>query len=172
MNYPLGNNLLFRIFQKSCKEAPGLLGNQPAVQILPILHSGLRVFPKLTRGPGFLQFGPKFEKYLQKAPKFLEHVDSCAKILRITSSFFLCIHITHVCCILLIDCMYLLHGRNCCAGTVVWGYSRPSLRGVPAVLRGSTRQVSLNMLHLWLIFSTYSVELELHGRKVWHVHLC
>jgi hypothetical protein len=27
-NYPLGNNLLF---QKSCKEVPGLLGNQPAV---------------------------------------------------------------------------------------------------------------------------------------------
>jgi hypothetical protein len=26
-NYPLGNNLLFRIFRKSCKEAPGLLGN-------------------------------------------------------------------------------------------------------------------------------------------------
>jgi hypothetical protein len=67
-NYPLGNNSLFRIFQKSCKEVPGLLGNQPAVQILPILHSGPRVFPKLTRGPGFLQFGPKFRKYLQKFP--------------------------------------------------------------------------------------------------------
>jgi hypothetical protein len=37
--------------------------------------------------------------------------DSCAKILRITSYFFLCIHITHVCCILLIDCMCLLHDR-------------------------------------------------------------
>jgi hypothetical protein len=67
-NYPLGNNSLFRIFQKSCKEAPGLLGNQPAVQILPILHSGPRVFTKLTRGLGFLQFGPNFEKYLQKGP--------------------------------------------------------------------------------------------------------
>jgi hypothetical protein len=67
-NYPLENNSLFRIFQKSCKEVPGLLGNQPAVQILPILHSGPRVFPKLTRGPGFLQFSPKFGKYLQKGP--------------------------------------------------------------------------------------------------------
>jgi hypothetical protein len=74
--------------------------------------------------------------------------DSCAKNLRITSSFFLCIHITHVCCILLIDCMYLLHGRKRYVGTVVRGYSRPSLRGVPAVLRGPTRQVSVNMLHL------------------------
>jgi hypothetical protein len=67
-NYPLGNNSLFRIFQKSCKEVPRLLGNQPAVQILLILHSGPRVFLKLTRGPGFLQFGPKFKKYLQKGP--------------------------------------------------------------------------------------------------------
>jgi hypothetical protein len=67
-NYPLGNNSLFCIFWKSCKEAPGLLGNQPAVQILPILHSGPRVFPKLTRGPEFLQFSPEFEKYLQKGP--------------------------------------------------------------------------------------------------------
>jgi hypothetical protein len=65
MNYPLGNNSLFR---KYCKEAPGHLGNQPAVQILPILHSGPRVFPKLTRSPGFLQFSPKFKKYLQKGP--------------------------------------------------------------------------------------------------------
>jgi hypothetical protein len=54
MKYPLGNNSLFRIFRKSCKEVLTLLGNQPAVQILPILHSGPRVFPKLTRGPGFL----------------------------------------------------------------------------------------------------------------------
>jgi hypothetical protein len=37
-NYPFGNNSLFRIFRKSCKEVLGLLGNQPAVQILPILH--------------------------------------------------------------------------------------------------------------------------------------
>jgi hypothetical protein len=64
-NYPLGNNSLFR---KSCKEAPRLLGNHPAVQILPILHSSPRVFLKLTRGPRFLQFGPKFEKCLQKGP--------------------------------------------------------------------------------------------------------
>jgi hypothetical protein len=65
-NYPLGNNPLFRIFRKSCKAVPGLLGNQPAVQILPILHSGPSVFPKFTRGPGFLQFSLKFEKSLQK----------------------------------------------------------------------------------------------------------
>jgi hypothetical protein len=67
-NYLLGNNSLFWIFQKSCKEVPRLLGNQPAVQILLILHSGPRVFLKLTRDLGFLQFGPKFGKYLQKGP--------------------------------------------------------------------------------------------------------
>jgi hypothetical protein len=61
-NYPLGNNSLFRIFRKSCKEALGRLGNQPAVQILPILHSGPRVFLKLTHSLGFLQFSPEFEK--------------------------------------------------------------------------------------------------------------
>jgi hypothetical protein len=31
--------------------------------------------------------------------------DSFTKILRITSSFTLCIHLTHVCCIFLIDCL-------------------------------------------------------------------
>jgi hypothetical protein len=35
---------------------------------LPILHSDPSGFPKLTRGPRFLQLGPKFEKYLQKGP--------------------------------------------------------------------------------------------------------
>jgi hypothetical protein len=33
------------------------------------------------------------------------------KILRITFSFFLCIHITHICCILLIDCLRFLCDR-------------------------------------------------------------
>jgi hypothetical protein len=37
--------------------------------------------------------------------------DSCAKILRITSPFIICIHLTRVCCILLIDCLCLLHIR-------------------------------------------------------------
>jgi hypothetical protein len=68
MNYPLGNNSLFRLFKKSWKEVPGLLGNQPAVQILPILHSGPRVFLKLTRGPRFLQFDPKSENNYKKVP--------------------------------------------------------------------------------------------------------
>jgi hypothetical protein len=67
-NYPLGNNSLFRIFRKSCKGALGRLGNQPVVQILPILHLGPRVFLKLTCGPGFLQFSPEFEKESQKGP--------------------------------------------------------------------------------------------------------
>jgi hypothetical protein len=67
-NYPLGNNSLFRMFQKSCKEVPGLLGNQPVVQILPILHSCPRGFLKLTRGPGFLHFGPIFENIYKKVP--------------------------------------------------------------------------------------------------------
>jgi hypothetical protein len=37
--------------------------------------------------------------------------DSCTKILRITSHFILCIHLIHVCCILLIDCLCLLRIR-------------------------------------------------------------
>jgi hypothetical protein len=57
-----------------------------------------------------LKIAPKLQKFI-----FFNHnsksSDSCAKILRITSSFCLCIHITHVCCILLIDCLCLLHGR-------------------------------------------------------------
>jgi hypothetical protein len=144
------------------------------VQFLPILHSGPRVFSKLTRGPGFADFAlrpsgfseinpwfgiftvrPEIRKIFTKRSPSLRKIhknssktsknsflsnhnskssDSCDKILRITSSFFLCVHITHVCCILLIDSMYLLHGRKRCAGTVVRGYSRPSLRGVPAVV--------------------------------------
>jgi hypothetical protein len=35
---------------------------------LLIRHSVPEFFLKLTRGPGFLQFGPKFRKYLQKGP--------------------------------------------------------------------------------------------------------
>jgi hypothetical protein len=150
---------------------PGLLWNQPVVRNLLILHSDPSGFPKLICGPQFFQFGPKFRKIFtkrslasEKSPKISPNFknsylfnhnskssDSYAKILRSTSSFFLCIHITHVCFILLIDCMYLLHGRKRCAGTIVWGSSRPSFWGVLAVLHGSTRQVSLNMLHLWLI---------------------
>jgi hypothetical protein len=67
-NYLLGNNSLFRIFQKSCKEVPGLLGNQPAVQILPILHSGPRVFFEINPRSGIFAVRSKFEKYLQKGP--------------------------------------------------------------------------------------------------------
>jgi hypothetical protein len=58
-----------------------------------------------------LQIGPYnvFSPYLwNHNSKFS---DSFAKILRITSSFFLCIHITLVCFILLIDCLCLLHDR-------------------------------------------------------------
>jgi hypothetical protein len=37
--------------------------------------------------------------------------DSCATIFRITSYFILCIHLTHVCCILLIDCICFVLGN-------------------------------------------------------------
>jgi hypothetical protein len=37
--------------------------------------------------------------------------DSCAKILRINSFFILCIHLTHVYCILLIDCVCFALGN-------------------------------------------------------------
>jgi hypothetical protein len=50
---------------------------------------------------------------------------SCAKIHKITPSFFLCIHIKHVCCILLIDCLWLLHVRKQYAKAVLRGFSRP-----------------------------------------------
>jgi hypothetical protein len=76
-NYPLGNNSLFRIFQKSCKEVPGRLGNQPTVQILPILHSGPRVFLKLTRGPGFCSSARNLENIYKKVPSLRKiHKDS------------------------------------------------------------------------------------------------
>jgi hypothetical protein len=52
----------------------------------------------------------KIQKFISFQPQ-LQISDSCAKIHRITSSFFLCIHITLVYCILLIDCLCLLHGR-------------------------------------------------------------
>jgi hypothetical protein len=37
--------------------------------------------------------------------------DYCVKIHRITSSFIICIHLTHVCCILLIDCVCFVLGN-------------------------------------------------------------
>jgi hypothetical protein len=58
-----------------------------------------------------LQIGPYnfFSPYLcSRNSKFS---DSFTKILRITSSFILCIHLTHVCCILLIYCLCLLRVR-------------------------------------------------------------
>jgi hypothetical protein len=58
-----------------------------------------------------LQIGPHnfFSPYLcNRNSKFS---DSFTKILRTTSSFILCIHLTHVCCILLIDCLCLLRVR-------------------------------------------------------------
>jgi hypothetical protein len=66
MNYPLGNNSLFRIFWNSCKEVPGLLGNQPAVQILPILHSGPRVFSEINLRSGIFAVWPKIGKIFTK----------------------------------------------------------------------------------------------------------
>jgi hypothetical protein len=54
------------------------------------------------------QIGPYnfFSPYLcNRNSKFS---DSFSKILRSTSYFILCIHLTHVCCILLIDCLCLL----------------------------------------------------------------
>jgi hypothetical protein len=38
--------------------------------------------------------------------------------------------------------------RQRCAGTIQRGFPGPSFRGVPAFLRGSARQVTLNKLHL------------------------
>jgi hypothetical protein len=58
-----------------------------------------------------LQIGPYklFSSYpCNRNSKFS---DSFAKIIGIPSSFFLCIHITHVYCILLIHCLCLLHDR-------------------------------------------------------------
>jgi hypothetical protein len=61
------------------------------------------------------RYAPSHYQKLQIAPHnfvlpYLCHRNSdfgdyCAKILRITSSFILYVHLTHVCCILLIDCV-------------------------------------------------------------------
>jgi hypothetical protein len=51
MLFPLKNNYYFRLFQRSCKKVPRLLGNQPAVQVSQILHLGPSAFPKSTRSP-------------------------------------------------------------------------------------------------------------------------
>jgi hypothetical protein len=55
-------------YSKNLQTGPWTFVNQPTVQILPIFHSDPSGFPKLTRGPQFLQLGLKFEKYLQKGP--------------------------------------------------------------------------------------------------------
>jgi hypothetical protein len=70
--------------------------------------------------------------------------DSCAKILRITSSFILCIHLIYVHCIYRL--IVLLHVRKCCARAVLRGFSRPSHRGVSIFLCGAARQVLLIIL--------------------------
>jgi hypothetical protein len=63
MNYPVGNNSLFQIFQKSCKEVPGLLGNQLAVQILSILHSG---FSEINPRSRIFAVQPEIQKIFKK----------------------------------------------------------------------------------------------------------
>jgi hypothetical protein len=96
-----------------------------------------------------------------KTPYLIRHNsksnDSCAKIRRITPFFFLCIHIKHFCCILLIDYLLLLHVSNHYARAVLRGLSRPSLRGIPVFLRGVARQVPLIILCLSFSHPFYSM---------------
>jgi hypothetical protein len=101
-----------RLFQRFCKKVPGLLGNQPTVQIL---HSDPWFLKNNSKG---VPSHGKIHKNSPETSKFYifstgtpNLVILVPKILRITSSFILCIHLTHVCCILLIDCMCLLHDR-------------------------------------------------------------
>jgi hypothetical protein len=98
------------LFQRFCKKIPRLLGNQPTVQIL---HSDPWFLKNNSKGVPSLR---KIHKNSPETSKF--HIFSTAtpnlvilapKLLQITSSFILCIHLTYVYCILLIDCMCLLH---------------------------------------------------------------
>jgi hypothetical protein len=81
------------LFQRSCKKVPGLFVNQPAIQILYLDPWSLKTNSRYT--PSHyqkLQIGPYnfLSPYL--CNRNSDFGDSCAKILRITSSFILCIH--------------------------------------------------------------------------------
>jgi hypothetical protein len=99
------------LFQRFCRKVPGLLGNQPAVQILHsnpwFLKNNSKGVPSLGKIHKNSPETSKFHIFSTATPNLVIHAP---KILRITS-FILCIHLTHVCCILLIDCMFLLHDR-------------------------------------------------------------
>jgi hypothetical protein len=88
-----------------------------------------------------------------------------AKILIITSSFILCIHITHVCCILLIDCVCFVLGNVVLLRSSKISKTKP-LRSPSFSLRIS-RASYLEHIAPIIIFSIYFVELELHDRKVY-----
>jgi hypothetical protein len=98
-----------REIQKSlpfCKEVPVFLCNQAAFHNF---QEDPQIFKNNSR------YTPCCYQKLQIGPnKFLSPYvcncnsnfsDSCAKILIINSSFILCIHLMHVCCILLTDCI-------------------------------------------------------------------
>jgi hypothetical protein len=128
--YPLENNSLFGLFRNFAKrsldlceinpwsrfcrfysQTPRVFRNKPAVREFSVRSEIRKIFTKRSLA------SENPQKYFQnfKNSYLFNHnsksSDSCVKILRITPSFFLCIHITHVCCILLIDCMCLLHDR-------------------------------------------------------------
>jgi hypothetical protein len=87
-----------------CKEAPRFLYNQAAVPKFAGRPLVFEIFPKIPLATfQKFQIGPYnyFSPYL--CNRNSDFGDSCSKILRITSSFILCIYLTHVCCILLID---------------------------------------------------------------------
>jgi hypothetical protein len=89
-----------QLSQEFSKEAPGFLCHQATV-------------PKISmKTPGFQNISKNTPNNFLEIPNCnSDFVDSCTKIFRITSSFSLCIHLTHVCCILLIDCVCFMFGN-------------------------------------------------------------
>jgi hypothetical protein len=91
-------------------------GPSPMDQVHRLFNS--RINPKIVyfgniakRPLGFSEISPQYTKF-QEVPLFTKIVPDIAPAHRITPSSVLCIHITLVCCILLIDCLCLLHVRK------------------------------------------------------------
>jgi hypothetical protein len=99
-----------RLFQKSCKKVPGLLGNQPVVQILHSdpwnLKNNSKKVPSLRKIDENSPQISKFHIFSTVTPNLVILAPKSFGSLLL--SFYAFIYLTHVCCILLIDCLSLL----------------------------------------------------------------
>jgi hypothetical protein len=96
-------------FCRFCTLAPLFFRNQPAIRDFSVRPRNWKnIYKKVPSLRKILKNSSKNFKNSYLFNHNSKSSDSCAKILRITSSFFLCIHITHVCCILLSDCLCFL----------------------------------------------------------------